>query len=307
MVVEVLAPVESSVQLTHGRVSMLTWGPLEGPLLLAVHGFPDTAWTWRYVAPVLAAQGWRVVAPFSRGYAPSDVPSDGCYQLGALARDVMELHTALAGDARAVLLGHDWGAMTAHGVGALSDSPFTRVVTMSVPPSPTSKRAYRAPGALRRGLRQFRCSWYIIFNQIPVLPERVFTPLVRRLWSDWSPGLDATAEVAHVLAALPTRERRAAAVGYYRAFVQPKRRSAEYAVEQDACDGVPNVPTLYMHGTQDGALLPEIGAQVEPDLAPGSRAVMIENAGHFPQIERPEVVAAEIIRFLGPPPAAPEG
>jgi pimeloyl-ACP methyl ester carboxylesterase len=246
-----------------------------------------------------------VAAPFSRGYAPTDMAYDGCYQLGALVRDVMELHTALGGDSRAVLVGHDWGAMTAHGVGALDGSLFARVVTMSVPPSPTSRRAYRAPGALRRAIGQLRCSWYILFNQIPGLAERVFVPLARRLWSDWSPGLDPTAELAHLAVALPTRERRAAAVSYYRDFAQPWRRLAKYAAEQAACDGVPAVPTLYLHGSQDGALLPEVGAQVEGDLSPGSRAVMIEGAGHFLQIERPDVVAAEILRFVGPLQRAP--
>ena len=295
---------QSFVDLPNLRVGTLAWGPPDGPLMLLLHGFPDTAWSWRYVAPVLAKRGWRVVAPFSRGYAPTDVALDGCYQLGALVHDVIELHTALGGDSRAVLVGHDWGAMTAYGVGALHGSPFARVVAMSVAPDATSKRAYRAPGAVSRGIRQLRCSWYILFNQLPGLAERVFVPLVRLLWADWSPGFDATTELANVAAALPTRERRAAAVSYYRAFVQPWRRSARYATEQKACAGVPAVPTLYLHGRQDGAFLPEVGAQVEADLSSGSRAVMIDGAGHFLQIERPDVIADEILRFVGTAPAA---
>ncbi|MFM8503955.1 MAG: alpha/beta fold hydrolase, partial [Acidimicrobiaceae bacterium] len=51
-----------------------------GKLALLLHGFPDTAQTWRHLMPVLADMGYRVVAPFMRGYAPSAVPSDGCYQ-----------------------------------------------------------------------------------------------------------------------------------------------------------------------------------------------------------------------------------
>jgi pimeloyl-ACP methyl ester carboxylesterase len=292
-------PVESMVELPGRRIATLTWGSPHGPLVMLLHGFPDTAWSWRLVAPVLADRGWRVVAPFSRGYAPSDLAPDGCYQLGALVRDVMELYAALEGDSRAVLVGHDWGSMTAHGVGALANSPFARVVTMSVPPFATSRRVYRQKGAPGRALRQLRCSWYILFNQIPRLPERVFPRLVRRLWADWSPGLDASAELTNVAQALPTRERRAAAITYYRDFVQPWRRSSAYAEEQRACTNVPAAPTLYLHGAQDGALLPEIGAQVAQDLSAGSRAVMIAGAGHFLQLEQPEAVAVEILRFIG--------
>lgn len=292
-------PGRLTLELQDHRVSALTWGPSRGPLMLMAHGFPDTAWTWRYVAPLLASQGWRVVAPFSRGYAPSDLAPDRSYQLGALARDVLELHCELGGDSRAVLVGHDWGAFAARGAGAMRDSPFARVVMMSVPPDATSRRAFRQRGAFGLALRQLRCSWYILFNQIPGLPEWLFPTLVRRLWADWSPGFDATAELVNVAEALGTRQRRAAAIGYYRAFVQPWRRSPKYAAEQDACKGVPTAPTLYLHGANDGALLPEIGAQVEPDLSPGSRAVMVAGAGHFPQLERPDVVAAEILRFVG--------
>jgi pimeloyl-ACP methyl ester carboxylesterase len=297
----VSAPVQEVAEAQYGEVGLLTWGPDEGPLALLVHGFPDTAWTWRLVAPVLAERGWRVAAPFSRGYAPSDLARDGNYQLGALARDVLDLHAALGGDSRAVLVGHDWGAMTSFGVGALPDSPFTRVVAMSVPPDATSSRVFAQRGAVRRGLRQLRCSWYILFNQIPGLPERLFTPLIRRLWADWSPGFNAATDLAHVADALPSRERRAAAVGYYRALAQPWRRSQAYTAEQKACTQVPLVPTLYLHGDRDGAMLPEVGAQVAADLSPGSRAVMVAGAGHFPQLECPDVVAEEMLGFIGSP------
>jgi hypothetical protein len=96
---------------------------------------------------------------------------------------------------------------------------------MSVPLDATSRRVFRQPGAWGRGLRQIWCSWYVLFNQIPGLAERVFVPLVRRLWADWSPGFDAADELANVARALPTVERRAAAVNYYRARAQPWRRS----------------------------------------------------------------------------------
>lgn len=58
-----------------GQLRALVWGPAEGPIALCLHGFPDTAYGWRKLAPVLTDAGWRVVAPFMRGYVPSSVPS----------------------------------------------------------------------------------------------------------------------------------------------------------------------------------------------------------------------------------------
>src|SRR5512134_2669471 len=82
----------------------------DGPLAICLHGFPDTARTWRHLLPALADAGYRAVAPWLRGYAPTGVPTDGWYQNGALVRDAVELHAALGGGADAVVIGHDWGA-----------------------------------------------------------------------------------------------------------------------------------------------------------------------------------------------------
>ena len=70
-------------------------GPADGPLALCLHGFPDTAHTWRYLLPRLAEAGYHAVAPFLRGYAPTSIPEDGCYDTGTLALDACALHEAL--------------------------------------------------------------------------------------------------------------------------------------------------------------------------------------------------------------------
>src|SRR4051812_50219090 len=89
---------------------VLAWGDPNGPLALCLHGFPDTPWTWRELGPHLAERGWRVVAPFTRGYAPTELAPDDDYSAAALAQDAIALHAALKGDDRAALIGHDWGA-----------------------------------------------------------------------------------------------------------------------------------------------------------------------------------------------------
>ncbi len=191
-------PPSISIELDHLTLQALTWGRPRGPLAVLLHGFPDSAHTWRHLGPVLANRGWRVVAPFTRGYAPSDIPADGRCDVGALMDDAVGVHAALEGDDRAVLVGHDWGAMTADTLAAHRDCPFGRIVAMAVPPVaalPPRETAPHLPGQLRR-------SWYIAFNQLPVLPERSLDRLVPKLWRDWSPGYDAIVDVARALEAL---------------------------------------------------------------------------------------------------------
>src|SRR5688500_11701558 len=90
----------------NGReVGLLEAG--EGPLALCLHGFPDSAHTWRHLLPALAEAGFHAVAPFLRGYAPTAVPHDACYSMGALVADAVAMHQALDGDGQAVLIGHD--------------------------------------------------------------------------------------------------------------------------------------------------------------------------------------------------------
>jgi pimeloyl-ACP methyl ester carboxylesterase len=147
------------IDLTNVSLSALTWGPTEGPLAVLLHGFPDTAHTWRYLGPALAEDGWRVVAPFLRGYAPSHVPTDGRSDVAALVSDVLAIHHQLGGGSDAVLVGHDWGAIATNATAAHEDNPFAKVVSLAVPPL----AAISGAGVLRILPRQTRNSWYIMF------------------------------------------------------------------------------------------------------------------------------------------------
>ncbi|GDY50476.1 hypothetical protein SVIO_010990 [Streptomyces violaceusniger] len=108
-------------------------GPADAPLALCLHGFPDSAHSWRHLLPALAGAGYHAVAPFMRGYAPSGIPADGAYQAGAIAADANALHEAFGGDGDAVLIGHDWGAIAAYGATGSAPERWRRAVTMSVP------------------------------------------------------------------------------------------------------------------------------------------------------------------------------
>src|SRR3954469_19829502 len=104
------------------------------PFALLLHGFPDSAHTWRRLLPALADAGFRAAAPWTRGYAPTAVPADGAYTVATLAADANALHETLGGGADAVLVGHDWGAITAYGAAATEPDRWRRGGPMAVPP-----------------------------------------------------------------------------------------------------------------------------------------------------------------------------
>ena len=285
------------------QLRALTWGPADAPIALCLHGFPDTAYGWRKIAPKLADAGWRVVAPFMRGYAPSSAASDGSYHVGALMDDALRVLDAAGPTGHDVLIGHDWGAMAATGLAAMPDSPFGKAVIMSVPPAATFRPLGRVPEAGRLAAqlpRQLLRSWYIMFFQLPWLPERSTSWMVPRLWRRWSPGYDAAEDIRHVGAAIGAPERWRAALRYYRATLRGSRPPAQYAELHRHWLSPPTLPTLYMHGTDDGCMSPGFADWVKRVLPPGSEVAIVEHAGHFLQLEQPDIVARRILDFVGP-------
>jgi pimeloyl-ACP methyl ester carboxylesterase len=124
---------------------------------------------------------------------------------------------------------------------------------------------------------------------------------VDRLWADWSPGYDAATDLPAVKDALREPANLGAAIGYYRAtFGGVGLDDTPEVVElQNAAGGVPPVPTLYLHGSTDGCMGVDVVADTGAALtAPGSRAEIVEGAGHFLHLEQPDVVNRIILDFL---------
>jgi pimeloyl-ACP methyl ester carboxylesterase len=255
-----------------------------GPLALCLHGFPDTAWTWRHLLPRLADAGLRAVAPWSRGYAPTDVPGDGDYSIGALAADANALHDALGGGGDAVLVGHDWGAITAYSAGAKAPDRWRRIVTLAVPPAPVAAAAFFDYEQLKR-------SFYVHLFQTP-LAELVVSAddcgFLDRLWHDWSPAYDGSAEdLPRVKAAIGAPPNLAAAIGYYRAMFTT-------GVPSD----LPSQPTLYLHGADDGAFLAGRVPEAAEHLPAESTVEVLSGAGHFLHLERPDEVNRRVLDWV---------
>lgn len=266
------------------------------PLALCLHGFPDSAWSWRHLLPELARAGYRAVAPFLRGYAPTAIPTPGRYQVGALVADAIAIREELGADADAVIIGHDWGAMAAYGAASYQPTLWRRVVAAAVPPIQLMAQGLFTYPQLKR-------SWYTFFFQSPLADAAVAVrglAFLDRLWADWSPGYDASVDLAYVKDCLRDPANLAAALGYYRALYDPTRHAPEFAREQQAAYGASTVPqpTLYLHGADDGCVGAELVTGAEAYLGPGSKVAILPGAGHFVHLERPDEVNALILDFL---------
>jgi pimeloyl-ACP methyl ester carboxylesterase len=243
---------------------------------------------------VLADAGFHAVAPWLRGYAPTQVPSDGVYQTGALVADANALHDALAGDERGVIIGHDWGAIATYGIAASAPEKWRRVVTMAVPPA----------GALGMGFlsyAQLKRSWYMFFFQHALADAAVGMndlAFIDRLWADWSPGFDGSAHIAAVKDALRDSANLAAAIGYYRATLGDGPKDPALDELQAATGGVPPQPVLYLHGRDDGCLGVDLTTNAAMFLSAESRVEVLDNCGHFLQVEQPDLVNKLVLDWV---------
>ncbi|MEZ0365221.1 alpha/beta fold hydrolase [Mycobacterium sp. pUA109] len=292
------------VQAPEVELRALSWGPKNAPIALCLHGFPDTAYGWRKLAPRLVAAGWRVVAPFMRGYAPSSIPADGSYHIGALMDDALQVRSAAGGTDRDVVIGHDWGALAATGLAAVPDSPFAKAVIMSVPPPAAFRTLERLTDRLRAAGHlpaQLVRSWYISYFQLPWLPERSTSWVLPLLWRRWSPGYEAEEDLRHVDAAIGTPEGWRAALGPYRATIRNRQPPARYAELHRHWLQSPQIPSLYLHGHDDGCMTPAFTRWVDTVLPTGSDVAVVEHAGHFLQLEAPDEVAELVLDFVGSP------
>jgi pimeloyl-ACP methyl ester carboxylesterase len=267
-----------------------------GPkLLVLLHGFPECWWSWRHQLrlfrddPALAAR-FTVVAPDMRGYNQTDRPSWG-YELDVLAQDIVSLIHGL-GHARAIVAGHDWGGNIAWALAITRPDVVERLIALNIP-----HPALFAEGATTNW-RQMLRSWYILFFQLPFLPEF----LIRR--NDYAfietvlrgTAIDAAAftdqDIAIYKRAIAQPGAATAELSYYRVLVQQGSRDMFRGTGMRV-----SVPTLMIWGEQDTALGKELTYGTER-FAPDLRIHYIPNCSHWVQQERPCEVNAAMLDFL---------
>lgn len=263
------------------ELTVIEAGPWAGSLALCLHGFADTAHTWRHLLLPLSRAGFHVVMPFRRGYAPSPVAPDGGNDLASLAADAEALHETLGGGEPGVLVGHDEGAAVALVTANRQPDRWSRVVALSWPPDGPSDASGAADGR-RRG-------WPVSALDGPDAVERAAhdPDFLTRLWQVWSPDYDTSREVADARFALGDPTRLAAALHAYRRLP---------GLDPDAPPlTVGPQPTLLVHGSDDGATDVALARAAAADLADHARLVVLDGVGHAPQLEAPTTVATLVL------------
>lgn len=268
-----------------------------GPLLLCLHGFPDHALTFRRVMPALADAGYRVVAPYMKGYLPTVAPEGSAYQAAALGLDVAALIDALSPAEPAYVFGHDWGAIAAYGAALAAPDRIRRLAVASVPYGPQFLK-----GLVTR-YAQIRRSFYVWFFQLPMADAAVAAndfAFIRALWHDWSPGWELPESDWRALRETFSRPGVVqAALAYYRHMFDPALQRPELAELQQKIFLAPiEVPTLILHGERDGCIGVDLLDGMEAFFPQGLEKRIIRDAGHFLHAERPDQIADAIRQFF---------
>jgi pimeloyl-ACP methyl ester carboxylesterase len=268
-----------------------------GPLVILLHGFPDTARTWSHQLPALADAGYRAVAPYLRGYAPTGVPRDGFYDKATLATDVAALIRLLGGGQPVHLVGQDWGAIIAYAVLAAFPELVRRAVVMAVPHPAQVAKSILDPVHVHRSFH-----WW--FFQLPELPEKALAAndfaFIDYLWRYWSaPGYQDAAHLAEIKAMLREPGVLAATLGYYRAMLDPRRADPRHDALRPAMERAITVPTLALCG--DGDLRAELMTDQAQYFRGEYRYRSVAGAGHFLHREQPAAVTRLILDWLAAP------
>jgi pimeloyl-ACP methyl ester carboxylesterase len=262
-------------------------------LALCLHGFPELAFSWRHQLPVLAEQGWRAWAPDLRGYGGTDRPSGiENYAIEKLMDDVSGLIDA-SGAKETMLIAHDWGGVIAWYFALRKIRPLSRLVVMNLPHPALFERN------LRDGWRQRLRSWYVLFFQIPWLPEALFrrrgAALVgnafRGMAVDKSRFPDEVLDVYRRAALEPGAL--TAMINYYRALVRGGGRRRMSSLGYPRIE----VPTLMVWGEHDTALGKELTYGTE-DYVPDLTLRYLPNASHWVQQDAPDEVNAILREWL---------
>ena len=287
----------TEADVTHGTVEAngIEFGYLEageGPLALLLHGFPDNAWTYSHQLDALAAGGYRAVAPFMRGYAPTQVPADGRYDAEALGADVAALVGALGGES-AYVIGNDWGGIATYSAMALHPGVVRRAVVINIGHPATFLPTLLNP-------RQVHHIFHFWFFQL----EDLAPPAVRHgdyafldyLWDYWSAEGHEYGEhlerIKHET--LAEEGRLEAALGYYRALPNFPQTHPEAA---ERIQGKIDVPTLAIFGNQDPAR--ELSEGEHINFTAEYRLEIVPGAGHFVHREQAEAVNRLALDWFG--------
>jgi pimeloyl-ACP methyl ester carboxylesterase len=292
-----------------------------GPAVVLCHGFPDLSYSWRHQIRAVAAAGYRVLAPDQRGYGRSSRPEAiEDYDIEHLTGDIVALLDDI-GEERAVVVGHDWGAMVANNATMLHPDRFAAVCTMSVPMLP---RAPMPPVQMMRAAFA-DTFFYIVYFQEPGVadadlgadpattmrrmlaglttrtadPGDLFTAIandergfVERLPEpDGLPDWLGQGDLDHYVAEF-TRTGFTGGINWYRNF------DRNWELTEHLAGAKQNKPAFFVAGAADPVILMTPPSIMDGFVTDLRGSVIIEGAGHWVQQEKPGEVNAALLGFL---------
>ena len=278
---------EGSVRANGLRFAYLEAG--EGPLVLLLHGFPDNARTWDGQLDVLARAGYRAVAPFMRGYAPTEIPTEG-YGIPLYGEDTAALIEEL-GDGPARLVGHDWGAGATFAVAHNAPHLVERATVVAASHPATLLSTFQSPTLIHH---LFHVWFFQLEGFAPDAVRANDYALIDYLWKHWSTGHDHGEHVARVKKeSLSPPGAVELMLGYYRRLVNAPVESPDFVAR--AFEPV-EVPVQTIFGADDPALAL---AENEDNLfTAGYRRHVVERAGHFVHRDRPDEFNELLLEWL---------
>jgi epoxide hydrolase 4 len=262
----------------------------EGPLIVLLHGFPEFWYGWRLQIKPLAAAGFRVVAPDTRGYNLSSKP-DGvaAYDTGKLAADIRGL-VQERGAETAMLVGHDWGGTIAWATAMNHPEVVDRLAILNAAHPRKLSQGLHHPGQLRK-------SWYFFFFALPELPEAVVHAdhwhFFRHFLHDANP-VYTPEEMDHYIEAWSQSGAATGMINYYRSSVRTSPKSAEAALRPVSA------PTLVIWGERDRYLGPELAEPEHDDVPNLDRVERLPDASHWVHHDEAERVTQLLTEFFAP-------
>lgn len=281
------------------RVGYQEFNPASPNVVILLHGWPDSPRTWKGVIPYLVDAGYRVIVPALRGFSPTtflrdDTPRTG--QLTALGRDLIELIDALHLH-RPVVVGHDWGARAVAVANGLQPGVSSHMVMISV--------GYGANAANQAmSMAQSKNYWYQWFMNTPRGCDAVRNDrhaLAKIMWDTWAPpGWYELEEFNETAQAFENPDWPEVVIQSYTQRWGLSPSDPHYAEDEKRLQPTPmiSIPTLILHGEEDGATLTETSANKEAFFSGPYKRVLMPGVGHFPQREAPQQVANEILNWI---------
>ena len=298
---------QQRVKLATGvELDVVDMGPRDAPVLIFLHGFPESHRTWRYQLPHFAGD-FRCIAPDQRGYRGSSKPRDAeSYTPDKLIADIFALADAL-GVGEFTIVGHDWGGAIAWGV-ALGGQPgglhpaWTGRVTRAVianAPHPAIFQRLLATNEDQRAASQYIRTFRDPANDA-IIEEHGIAVILAHAFAGRVPsgGLQPADEIGRLLKDWEDRDACRAMINWYRgSTINVPAMDEPYAEPPAAPFPKLAIPTLVIWALDDVAL-PPCNLDGMEELVPDVTIVEVPDCGHFVPWEAPDAVNRAIDEFL---------